>query len=107
MQRFQMSIVPSSEGVITAGAATDMCATVDINAFIIGGFLTIDGTIASAMVNAEPATALPLAIGMDIPLILPIGTVDMSLANSDPTTGQVVWHMRYIYFFSVLFEHRR
>lgn len=79
----------------TAGADTDMCATFDINAIIVNSFLTIDGTIGNAMVNSVPATALPLGIGTDVPLILPVGTVDLNLANSDPSTGSSVWYMRY------------
>ena len=79
----------------TAGADTDMCTTIDISDFIVNSFLTIDGTIGNAMINSVPATALPLGIGMDIPLILPVGTVDLNLANSNPSTGSSVWYMRY------------
>lgn len=79
----------------TAGADTDMCATVDINGFVINSWIYLDGTIANAAVQAIPGTALPLGIGMDIPLILPPGTVDMNLANSDPSTGAITWYLRY------------
>ena len=77
------------------GADTDMCVALDIAQDVIGSFLTIDGTIGNAMVNAVPGTALPLGVGMDIPLILPVGTVDLNLANSNPTTGSAIWKMRY------------
>ena len=79
----------------TAGADTDMCATIDINGFVINSWISLDGTIASAAVQAIPGTALPLGIGMDIPLILPPGTIDMNLANNNPTTGAITWYLRY------------
>ena len=79
----------------TAGADTDMCVTVDINAFVINSWISLDGTIGNAAVQAIPGTALPLGIGMDIPLILPPGTIDMNLANSTPTTGAITWYLRY------------
>jgi hypothetical protein len=80
----------------TAGADTDMCAVFDIASAAVGTYLTIDGTIANAMVAAVPATALPLGIGMDIPLIIPVGTIDLNLANSDPTSGIATAYMRYM-----------
>ena len=79
----------------TAGADTDMCAVVDIVSAAINSWVYLDGTIASPAVIAVPGTALPLGIGTDIPFILPPGTVDMSLANSNPTTGAITWYMRY------------
>jgi len=79
----------------TAGADTDMCAAIDINGFAINGWIYFDGTIANAAVLAIPGTALPLGIGMDVPLILLPGTVDMNLANSNTTTGAITWYMRY------------
>lgn len=79
----------------TNGADTDMCAVLDIADFAQYSWIYIDGTIANAAVQAVPGTALPLGIGMDIPLILPPGTVDMNLANSNPTTGAITWYLRY------------
>ena len=79
----------------TAGADTDMCVAVDIVSAAINSWVYLDGTIGNAAVIAVPGTALPLGIGTDIPLILPPGTVDMSLANSNPTTGAITWYMRY------------
>jgi len=79
----------------TTGADTDMCLVVDINAMAIGSIFYIDGTIGNAAVIAVPGTALPLGIGMDIPLILPVGTVDLNLANSNPTSGIADIYMQY------------
>lgn len=79
----------------TAGADTDMCATVDIDGFVINSWISLDGTILNAAVQAIPGAALPLGIGMDIPLILPPGTIDMNLANNNPTTGAITWYLRY------------
>ena len=78
-----------------AGADTAMCAVVNIQAAVINTWAYITGTIADAMVLAVPGVALPLAIGKDIPLILPPGTVDMTLSNNAPTTGAVTWYMRF------------
>jgi hypothetical protein len=80
----------------TTGADTDMCGTADINAMGIGSFFTIDGTKANPAVIAVPGTALPLGIGTDIPMILPIGTVDLNLANSDPTSGIATFYLAYL-----------
>lgn len=79
----------------TDGADTDMCAVVDIDGFVVHSWVYLDGTIANPAVQAIPGTALPLGIGMDIPLVLPPGTIDMNLSNSDPSTGQIVWYLRY------------
>lgn len=80
----------------TTGADTDMCLVVDINAMALGSFFYLDGTIGNACVIAVPGTALPLGIGMDIPLILPVGTIDLNLANSNPTSGIADIWMQYI-----------
>lgn len=79
----------------SAGIDTDMCAVVDIVSAAIGDFFYIDGTIANAMMKAAPGTALPLGIGMDIPLIIPAGTIDLNLANSTPTSGIATFFLRY------------
>lgn len=79
----------------TDGADTDMCTVIDIDGFVIHSWIYLDGTIGNPAVQAIPGTALPLGIGMDIPLVLPPGTIDMNLANSDPTTGSIVWYLRY------------
>lgn len=79
----------------TSGADTAMCANVDIANTAINSWVYLDGTVANAAVIAVPATALPLGIGMDIPLVLPPGTIDMTLANSTPTTGSITWYLRY------------
>lgn len=79
----------------TAGADTDMCLVLDIDNFVINTWIHLDGTIGNAAVESVPATALPLGVGMDIPLILPPGTIDMNLANSDPTTGAITWYIRF------------
>lgn len=79
----------------SVGIDTDMCAVVDIVSAALGDYFYIDGTIANAMIKAVPNTALPLGIGMDIPLVIPEGIIDMNLANSDPSTGAITWYMRY------------
>lgn len=79
----------------TAGADTDMCLVLDIDNFVVNTWIHLDGTIGNAAVEGVPGTALPLGVGMDIPLILPPGTIDMNLANSDPGTGAITWYMRY------------
>ena len=79
----------------TNGADTDLCTVLDVADTAQYSFLTVDGTIGSAMVNAVPGTAVPLGVGMDIPMILPIGTIDLGLSTSAPSTGTTVWYMRY------------
>ncbi len=79
----------------TVGIDTDMCSVVDIISAAIGDFFHIDGTIANAMIKDIPGFALPLGIGMDIPLIIPVGAIDLNLANSDPSTGAVDIYLRY------------
>ena len=79
----------------TVGAATTIGTTVDINAFTVGSFIYWDGTIGSAAVIAVPGTAVPLAVGMDVPFILPAGVVEMKLVNSDTTSGGAYFYMQY------------
>jgi hypothetical protein len=84
----------------TTGADTDLCAVLDIKQDVIGGFWYITGLNTDALVNAVPGTAL--AMGMSAadgttmnPVVLPVGTIDLSLANSNPTTGSADWYLRY------------
>lgn len=77
----------------SVGVDTDMCLVIDINGLAQYSYLYLDGVIGNAIVNAVPGTALPL--GFATPLIVPRGTIDMNLANSDPTTGAITWYMRY------------
>lgn len=79
----------------TRGADTHMAFAIDLNALTVNSFLTIDGTIANAVVNAIPGTALPLGIGMDIPLVIPEGVIDFTLSSANLTTGDVDVYMRY------------
>lgn len=77
----------------TNGADTDLCATVDINAAGQYSWCYLTGAIANAAVIAVPAAALPL--GASTKLVLPPGTIDLSLANANPTTGTMIWYLRY------------
>lgn len=77
------------------GIDTDICAVVDIISAAIGDFFYIDGAIANAWIKAAPNTALPIGIGTDIPVIFPEGTIDLSLSNSNPTSGIANLYLRY------------
>ena len=77
----------------STGSDPDMCLVVDISGFVLNSWIYLDGVIGNAAVNAVPGAALPLS--MDVPLIVPSGTIDMSLSNSAPTTGAITWYMRY------------
>jgi len=79
----------------TAGADTHMCAATDLQSVIANTWAYITGAIADAVVYAEPATALPLGIDKDTPLILPPGTIDMTMSNNTPTAGAITWYLRY------------
>ncbi len=79
----------------TAGADTGMNVALDLADFAINTWISIDGTIGNAAVEHIPGTTLPLGIGMDIPLVLPPGTVDMVMSNNNTTTGAITWYMRY------------
>jgi hypothetical protein len=82
------------------GTSTVLCAVLDIKQDVIGGFWWITGLKADALVNAVPGTSLPSGmVALDgtavHPKILPVGAIDLSLANSNPTTGKVIWYLRY------------
>lgn len=84
----------------TTGADTDLCAVLDIAQDVIGGFWFITGLDSDALINAVPGTTLPrgmaAANGTALhPVICPVGIIDLSLANSNPTTGKVDWYFRY------------
>ncbi len=75
------------------GTDTDMCLVVDIDSAGLDSWIYLDGVIGNAAILADDGTALPRS--MAIPLVLPYGTVDMDLSNSDPTTGAIIWYMSY------------
>jgi hypothetical protein len=84
----------------TTGADTDLCGTLDIKQDVIGGFWFITGLDSDALINAVPGTTLPrgmaVADGTALhPVVLPVGTIDLTLQNSNPTTGSADWYLRY------------
>lgn len=75
------------------GADTDLCLVVDIISATQYSWCYLTGAIGAAAVIAVPGTALPLGVSTN--LILPPGTIDLNLANADPTTGTMIWYLRY------------
>jgi hypothetical protein len=78
----------------TIGAAnTDLCATVDINAFAIGDHIYIDGTSGNAAVHAANGTAVGQMC--DKSMIVFPGGIDFDAANNTPTSGIADAYLTY------------
>lgn len=74
----------------TTGTDVDLCAVLSITAKEVGTLFGITGTFTDAMVGANAgATVLP-----DRPVVVPIGTIDLSCAASN--TGSVKWALLYV-----------
>jgi len=76
----------------TTGTAVDICAVLNITAKEVGCLFGITGTFATALVGSNAgATVIP-----SLPVILPIGTLDLDCAASN--TGSIKWSITYIPF---------
>ena len=73
------------------GAATDLCATLDITGSAAGKFFTITGTKANAM--ALSADAGIVVANLASPLVLSPGVIKMTCA--DTSTGAITWYAVY------------
>lgn len=78
----------------TTGADTAIGTTIDINARTAGQFLSWSGA-SGAITSALGVPATALVVGAGQPIIFPQGTIDLTLANSDPTTGAARFRMLY------------
>jgi hypothetical protein len=80
---------------------TNICANVDINAMAVGSIMFVTGVEGAAMVIAVPGTALPRGMSsfdgtVRSNMVLHVGTVDLTLANSDPTSGIATFYLAYL-----------
>ena len=74
----------------TTGTDVDLCGVLSISADEVGTLYGITGTFSDAMVGANAgATVLP-----DRPVVVPIGTIDLSTAATN--TGSVKWALFYL-----------
>lgn len=76
-----------------AGATTDLCATLDINAHAVDSRYEITGTFANAMVRTLD---VPLAKVQVTEIVIPPGTIEVDCAGSDGGTGRVRWSATYV-----------
>jgi hypothetical protein len=77
-------------GTPTTGSAVDICATADINALEVGGKLVPVGVLATALGKTNAGAAA----GTTTPIILAIGTLNLSCAAS--STGSIKWSVWYV-----------
>jgi hypothetical protein len=73
-------------------AATDLCATVELNNAQAGGMLRITGTPGDAMVLALANSVKPIQA---IPLIVEATTISLRCAGSDGGGGRCAWTIHY------------
>jgi hypothetical protein len=74
----------------TASSTTrDICVAASIQNLAVGTFITITGTLASAMVTNAGGTAIAQAGG----ILCPIGAIKFNTSAS--STGQIRWYLRY------------
>ena len=77
----------------TVGIDTDISGTVDIISAAAGDVFYVTGASAAAMVKAATGTAIPL--GCTTPPIVMPGGIDLTLGNSNPTTGAATAYLVY------------
>lgn len=74
----------------TTGTAQPVCAALDINPALVGDNLTITGIANAAMTYNASATGLPM---MANPVVLDIGTLDLTSAAADGSTKWSLWYI--------------
>jgi hypothetical protein len=74
----------------TTGSDVDLCATADINGLEVGGKLSLNGTLATALGK----TLAGAAAGLALPVIIDPGVIRMNAAASN--TGQIKWTLWYM-----------
>jgi hypothetical protein len=80
----------SLEANPTVGTTAALCAVVAAGAFEAGTLLSIDGTLATAMLGVDAGgTAM-----QSKPVALPVGTLDLRLSAS--STGECKWSIWYV-----------
>jgi hypothetical protein len=80
----------SLEANPTTGTAAALCAVLAAGALEAGTLLSIDGTLATAMLGVNAGgTAM-----QSKPVALPVGTLDLRLSAS--STGSVKWSIWYV-----------
>jgi len=72
----------------TTGSDVDLCAVLNITAAAAGSFFTITGTVADALLNLVAVKA------MVTPLIIPVGSIDLSMSATN--TGATRWVAHYL-----------
>lgn len=72
-----------------AGASTDLCATLDLTASAVGEFLTMTGTLATALVRGVRRSLL-----MATPQVLETGMIELACGATN--TGVIRWDMWYL-----------
>ena len=79
----------------TVGADLDLCAVLDIISDILGSIYTITGTLADALQGGLGGGS----VGMDRPIVLPEGTIDLS-SSADAGVGGALgkFELRYVPF---------
>lgn len=73
----------------TVGTDVDLCAALNISAKAVNTLLSITGVVGDAMIGAGLSQR-----GMNVPLIVPAGTIDLDATASN--TGQIEWTLFWI-----------
>jgi hypothetical protein len=76
--------------VPTTGSTVDLCAVKDITALEVGGKLVVNGTAATALVQANAGAI----IAETVPVICAIGNLQLDCAASN--TGSIKWSVWYV-----------
>lgn len=78
----------------TGLAATDLCATADLNAAALGTVFSVTGTLATGAVIVSPNTK-GLALAQATSWNLTPGVIRVDCAGSDGGTGRIKWYIQY------------
>lgn len=83
------------QSVPTTGSTVDLCATVDIAALEVGGFLSLtpdlDATPFSVTLQKQNAGAITMPV---CAIVIPIGAIKLNCAASN--TGSIKWTLTYV-----------
>lgn len=79
------------KSVPTTGTSKDISGTLDVNAFEVGGLISLDGTTLSTALSGTNAGAA--LVGRGAGILVPIGSVKLNTAATN--TGAVQWTITY------------
>ncbi|KKL27388.1 hypothetical protein LCGC14_2385640 [marine sediment metagenome] len=70
----------------TTGSAADLCANLDIDSFIVGTIMSLDGVVGTALLTSTTASSVLMMPNAPRGIVIPPGTID-AVASADGNNG--------------------